>query len=96
MALVKAYELVFELSWKALKVYLESHGVGASTPKNVIREAFRHNLLSAPDGWMNAIDIRNKTVHIYDERVLKEVLAFIKEDFLSLVSDLHLTLEKKL
>ena len=40
IALIKAYEFIFELSWKTLKDLLAYNGVDASLPRDVLKQAF--------------------------------------------------------
>ena len=40
IALIKAYEFSFELSWKTLKDLLAYEGIDAARPREVLREAF--------------------------------------------------------
>ena len=39
--IIKNFEFVYELSWKSLKRKLEDEGQQTSTPKDVIRTAFK-------------------------------------------------------
>ena len=40
-AIIKNFEFNYELSWKALKRYLEYQGIPTATPRHAIAEAFR-------------------------------------------------------
>ncbi len=97
MALIQAFEIIFGLSWKTLKDYLENQGVDCgSLPKNIFRKAFEAELISDPEKWMDSTDKRNKTSHIYKEDILKEVISFVQKDFYNLVRDLYFHLKKEL
>jgi nucleotidyltransferase substrate binding protein (TIGR01987 family) len=45
MAVIKAYEFSFELSWKTLKDLLHHEGIDALLPREVLRQAFAAGLL---------------------------------------------------
>jgi len=97
MALVQSFEITLELSWKTLRDFLENGGIKWNNiPKNVIRHAFSAEIISSPEEWMNAIDIRNKTSHTYKEDILEEVIDFIKKSFCPLVRDLYEDLKKEI
>lgn len=67
-AMILRFKFCTELSWKLLKKYLEQEKFGEYySPKSVIKEAFKQNLL--PDGeiWLDILDDRNLTSHTYDE-----------------------------
>ena len=45
MALIQAFEIVFELAWKTMKDYLEYEGIKTDTPRQTIKTAFLRNLI---------------------------------------------------
>ncbi len=65
MALVQAYEVCFELSWKVLKDYLAENGLPVYLPKEVIKEAFNKNVIENGQIWIDMLDARNATSHEY-------------------------------
>ena len=96
MALVQSFKITMELSWKTLKDYLENEGSKvADVPKSTIREAFRAEIISDAENWMDAVDYRNKTPHIYNENVLNETIDFIQGKFYPLVRDLYFYFAKE-
>jgi len=97
MSLVKSYEITIELARNTLKDYLENIGYADNlhNPKNIIRQAFQSEIISNAEGWMEAFKKRNKTSHIYNPKILKEVLSFINETYFLLLRDLHQSLKKE-
>lgn len=67
MALVQAYEMCFELAWKTMKDYLEYNGVAVESPRAAIKEAFVQKIISDGQLWIEMMETRNKTSHIYKE-----------------------------
>lgn len=65
MALVQAYEVCFELSWKVLKDYLAENGILVYMPKEVIKEAFNKNVIENGQIWIDMLDARNAASHEY-------------------------------
>jgi len=69
---VQAFEFCFELSWKTIKKFLSNEGIKTSSPRESFREAGCNELIENVRLWLDFIIIRNKTVHTYNELVLKE------------------------
>ncbi|MXX98755.1 MAG: hypothetical protein F4Y58_02450 [Gammaproteobacteria bacterium] len=97
LALVGAFELIHELSYKTLKYYLENEGVDADpSPKNVMRSAFQNELISKAELWMESINKRSRIVLAYETNVLREIIQFSTDDFYPIVRDLYFQLKKEL
>ncbi len=73
MALIQAYEIVFELAWKTMKDYLEFNGIITDTPRETIKEAFSRNIISDGQIWIEMMEARNKTSHTYKEEYAKSL-----------------------
>lgn len=88
--------MVVELSWKTLKDYLESEGLQATTPKDVIRQAFQSAIITDGEVWMEALRQRNLSSHTYIENTASEMLKFIDLHFDTAVLHLHGALKSRL
>jgi len=89
-SLIQRYEFTFELAWKTMKDYLENAGFKEITsPRSVIRQAFQSNLIEDGELWLKAMDDRNKTSHIYNERIAKEITEDILNKYLPLLESLY-------
>ncbi len=66
--MIQRFEVCTELAWKTMKDYLEHQNVVFSqvTPNAVIKEAVAAKLIDDGEGWMMALDARNKMSHTYD------------------------------
>ena len=73
MALIQAYEIVFELAWKTMKDYLQFNGIITDTPRETIKEAFSKNIISDGQIWIEMMEARNKTSHTYREEYAKSL-----------------------
>ena len=90
LSLVQAYEFTFELAWKTMKDYLESQGdEGITTPKRIIRQAFNYKIINDGRLWLDGLDIRNETAHVYSEVVMKRVLTFADNHFHDMLIDFN-------
>ncbi|MEO0084723.1 MAG: HI0074 family nucleotidyltransferase substrate-binding subunit [candidate division WOR-3 bacterium] len=68
------FELAFDLSWKALKAYLEEfHGLICASPKKCFREAYKQGLLEFDNIWIEMTDARNEIAHLYKESLADEL-----------------------
>ena len=82
LAITKAYEVCLEYAWKHLKARLNSDGIEAYSPKEVIKEAGRAHLLDDVESWLRFINERNLMVHDYlgisDDEYLETITTFLK------------------
>ena len=74
-AAIKRFEIAFDLSWKTLKAFLETNALFCASPLVCFKEGFRQGLLASHDEWVSIVEMRNKTVHTYDEKLAEEVYA---------------------
>lgn len=87
--LIKAFELVHELSWRLLKDYFAYQGDPTIRgSRDAFRMALNMNLIGDGDTWMQMIASRNRTVHTYDESLARELSHTIVRDYLPCFKDL--------
>jgi len=91
--LIQRFEYTFELAWKTLKDLLESKGIEAKFPRDVIKHAFSAEIISDGEVWMDMLDKRNLMAHSYSETNFKESMDAIFNDYFSLIEDLHKKLQ---
>ena len=61
-SVIQRFEFSLELSWKALKNYLNSQGIlEATTPKQTIKEAFGIGILENGQVWLDMLNDRNQS-----------------------------------
>jgi len=93
--LVKRFEFTYEMAWKALKRYLDYLGLEASSPRAVFREAYAQGILKDETAWLDMIEMRNLSSHIYDEEEIAVMLDEAKRFYDAFV-ELKRYLEKEL
>lgn len=96
MALIQAFEMVFELAWKTLKDYLEYEGIKTDTPRETIKTAYLRNIIPDGETWIQMMEARNKTSHTYREELAKSVADEIINSYMPLLEKLQETLDGKL
>lgn len=70
---IKRFEFTFEVFWKGLKALLEDKGILKNSPKDCLAAAFRAGLLGEEKAFLDMLEDRNKTTHIYDEEEAQKV-----------------------
>jgi len=85
------FEYTWELAWKVLKDVLEADGaiLPTITPAAAVKAAFAAKLMEDGEGWLAALDARNKLAHVYSASAFAEVTAAIGDRFLALFEALH-------
>lgn len=89
--MIKRFRLCMELAWKTMKDYLESQSVVFSqvTPKAVLKESVAGMLISDGEGWMSALDARNKMSHTYDFAKFEIIIEDIQTRYLDCIGELY-------
>lgn len=92
---IQRFEFTTELAWKTIREYLISEQVSdINTPKSVMREAFSTNIITNEEGWLQILNDRNATSHIYDESEADEIFSRIQDQHVILFQELKTVLSK--
>ena len=89
MALIKAFEMTFELSWKTMKDYLNYNGIDVNLPREVIKQAFANDIIVNGQLWMDMLEDRNLMAHTYDEARAIKAVNHICQHYIAGLNDLH-------
>ena len=89
-------EFTFELGWKALKEYMLDAGMQNTLqfPKQVLREAYAAELIDDEGVWLDMLNARNQTSHIYDDHTAAVIAAKIQNAYLPELQKLAARWEK--
>jgi nucleotidyltransferase substrate binding protein (TIGR01987 family) len=71
---VKRFEFTYEMSWKAIKRCLDYLGIQCLSPRACFKEAYAQGLLKDEGIWLEMIEQRNLTSHVYDEAEIRGLL----------------------
>ncbi len=93
--IIQRFEYCLEVSWGSAKKVLEYQGSKVDTPRNIIRELAKINWINNPEDWIEFLDARNKTSHLYHEEVANELFKLVPL-FLKCSHQLLDTLEENL
>ena len=81
------FSITFDLSWKVMKDILVQYyaitGFVTGSPREVLREAFKANLIS-DDAWMDMLKVRNELAHDYDSEIVKTHCNTIVKEYIDL------------
>ena len=80
---VQRFEFSFELLWKTLKIFLKDSGIEVKTPRDSFKEAFKVGWVVEEKVFLNMLDDRNKTSHIYDKVSSEKIFNRIKKNYSS-------------
>ena len=74
-SLIKRFEFSYEMAWKLMMSYEKDNGFSELLgSKDVIRRAVSMSLIDNGEAWMDMIDVRNRTSHVYDEEMAIDVI----------------------
>lgn len=78
-AVIQRFEFTFELLWKTLKRIARLEKIECFSPKTAFRAAFQLGLIDDEQMFIEIIDARNMTSHVYSEKQAEAIYDFIKE-----------------
>ena len=74
-SLVKRFEFSYEMAWKLMMSYEKENDITEVLgSKDVIRQAFKLSLINNGEAWLEMVDTRNRTSHLYDEEMVADVI----------------------
>lgn len=86
---IQRFEFCVELAWKALREHLLAQGyANINSPKSVMKQAYADGLLSEETVWLQILNDRNLTSHIYDEAAAEEIYQRIAGSYCALLRSL--------
>ncbi len=93
-SLVKRFEFTFEMGWKLLMSYEKENGINQILgSRDVVRHASSLMLIDNGEAWMDMIDARNQTAHLYDEAAMTDVVDDIVHTYYPLFVELRVKMD---
>lgn len=80
---IQRFEFTFELLWKALRLFLLDEGIITKSPKESLKEGFKFGLIKDEEIFLDMLEDRNQTSHIYSEEFSLEIFERIKTRYLN-------------
>ena len=79
---IQRFEFTHELAWNVMKDYLEYQGNNTiSGSRDATREAFKSNLITNGEDWMDMIMSRNKSSHTYNQETMEDIYTKIIHNY---------------
>ncbi len=92
---IQAFEFTHELAWNVLKDYLTDQGYqNIKGSKDTTRAAFKTELITEGEQWMNMIQSRNLSSHTYDEHTAEQLVTEVFSVYYPLFVALQIEMEK--
>lgn len=93
---IQRFEFCYEMCWKLMKYYLESEGVQeAKSPKSTFREAFKLGIIEDGEEWIDMLNDRNLTSHVYDEEIAVNIYSKILSKYFNQMNHVYILLKSK-
>jgi nucleotidyltransferase substrate binding protein (TIGR01987 family) len=94
-AVIKRFEFTYELLWKLLKRIAEQEKLEAFSPKSAFQAAFQLGLIENEELFIDIIDARNKTSHIYSKMTAEEIYDFICDRVITAFDNVNQKIKEK-
>ncbi len=94
--MIQRFEYTFELAWKTLKDYLDQKNVDAKFPREVIKQAFKYEIIDDGALWIEMLEQRNLMAHTYEEQIFQNTVNKISEEYFAAISQVYHYLKKNL
>ncbi len=92
-AAIRRFKFSYELAWKLAKCVLNCNGIEANNPRSVIKESFKEGMIDGGQEWIDMLEDRNKTLHIYDEAEAVKIYEKIKKVYYPLLEGFHVKIQ---
>ena len=93
---IQRFEFTFELLWKTLKIFFEYQGIEVKTPRDSLKESFRIEIIEDEEIFLDMLEDRNRTSHIYDKETSEEIFKRIKANYICVIEKVLEKLNSKL
>ncbi|MCB9294415.1 MAG: nucleotidyltransferase substrate binding protein [Lewinellaceae bacterium] len=80
--IIQAFEYTHELAWNTMKDYFEYQGDSSiKGSRDATRAAFKAEIITNGEDWMDMIRSRNKTSHTYNQETADEIYEAIVDHY---------------
>jgi len=76
---IQRFEFCIELFWKLLRRALLESGVESGTPREAIQKAYQAKWLNDEKLWVQMLQDRNRTSHMYEEEVAQDIFSRVPQ-----------------
>ncbi|MFB9974639.1 hypothetical protein FPQ10_10615 [Allobacillus sp. SKP2-8] len=93
-SLVHLHEMCLEHARKTIYGFLEARGIAVSTPRQAVKEAAKHELISTEKVWHRAFNRKNLVYFLYTEKVEKEITEDIQQRYYPMYAEFYETIQQ--
>lgn len=89
-SLIQRFEFTYELTHKTLQEFFEYSGITMenSFPRMIYKKAYANHLIDNDKIWINLLEDRNATSHLYSEQIANEIAHRIVTDYVEVIGKL--------
>jgi len=87
---IQRFEFTVELLWKTLKEILKYKGIECYSPRDCIKLSFKTEIIDDDEILFDMLEDRNRSSHIYDQKLSDEIFQRIKEVYIEYLNNLDL------
>lgn len=84
---LQRFEFTFELFWKTMRLIIHYEGFECRSPRSCIKEAFKHGYIDDGEIYLDMLDDRNRTSHVYDEQTSLEIYERVEQQYMKALLD---------
>lgn len=95
-AVIQRFAFTYELLWKTIKRLARIEKVDCFSPREAFKYAFKKGLITDEKLFVEIIDARNMTTHVYSEDQAKKIFDFIQQSVVQAFDAAALKLEQSL
>jgi len=78
---IQRFEFTFESFWKLLKLILQYEGFDCQSPRSCIKEAFKRDIIVDSELFLDMLQDRNLSSHVYNEQTSIEIFERIRRQY---------------
>ncbi len=93
---IQRFEFCFELLWKTVKIFVEDKGIECRSPKECLKSAFKVGYIKNEQIFLEMLEDRNKTAHIYNKKESEKIFQKIKSDYFPSMENILRRLETEI
>jgi len=87
---IQRFEFTVELLWKTLKAILSYQGIECYSPRDCIKKAYRYGIIDDDEIFLDMLEDRNLSSHIYSQTTAEEIFERIKIVYVKFLENLKL------
>ncbi|MGL6174670.1 MAG: nucleotidyltransferase substrate binding protein [Cellulosilyticaceae bacterium] len=95
-SVIQRFEFTYELTHKTLQELMKYEGITLenSFPRTIYKKAYVNGLIEDEKIWLNLLEDRNKTSHMYSEQLANEIAQKIKAIYVVVIGLLVQAIER--